>query len=240
MKKLPSIMRIQIFFPFLLAACFCYTQTVTASQENNLVRQQVIDAAEKYVFEQLSLFSQGKLQVKAMPIDKRIKIPVCDGEFLMASSDESLKQSNVTVKASCPTNDWYLYLIVKTAELQPVVVLNTIASPGTILTTENTRIIEVDKKQLRTSTYSSQESVLGARLKRRTRPGQPVVPGQLCFVCKGDQVQIAAQLSGLQIKTTGVAQQDGNVGDTIAVKNSSSQKMVHAKVASSRLVTVQI
>ena len=240
MKKLPSVMRFQKFFLFPLIACICYTQSVTANDQNNLVHQQVIDAAENFVIEQITPFSQGRLEVRAMPIDKRLDIPQCPESFEMSASDESLKQSNVTVKASCPSSNWYLYLIVKTAEMQPVVVLNTAVSPGTILTTENTRIVEVNKKQLRTSTFSEQEDVLGARLKRRTRAGQPIIPGQLCFVCKGDKVQIAAQLAGLQIKTTGVAQQDGNVGDTITVKNSRSNKLVHGKVQSTDLVTVQI
>lgn len=244
MKKLPSIMRIQIFLSTIVFTTLFsptgFSTTLTASAENNLARKQVIDTVENYVLQQLSARQGDGIEVKAMPIDPRIDIPLCHSGLDVSASDEALRQSNVTVKAQCKDVNWYLYLVVKAKQIQEVVVLNTTVSPGTLLTSENVSLVKMDKKQLRTSTFADINSVIGARLKRRTRAGQPIVPNQLCFVCKGDSVLITADAKGLEIKTKGVAQQDGNVGDTIAVRNSNSQKLIRGRVTDVNEVSVRI
>lgn len=213
---------------------------VTASTEINLVHKQVIDAAEEFVFEKLNRNIEGELQVKASPIDSRINIPECAEPFVINASNESLRQSNITVKASCPTNNWYLFLMVKTTQTQQVVVLNSALSPGSIITASNVKIIEMDKKRIRHSTFSDATAVIGAKIKRRIQPGQPLTPKLLCFVCKGDSILITADAAGLSIKTSGIAQQDGNVGETILVKNSHSKKILNAQVVNTRSVIVSI
>ncbi len=62
----------------------------------------------------------------------------------------------------------------------------------------------------------------------------------LCFVCKGDRVTIAAVSGGLSIKVYGIAEEDGVLGDTIQVRNISSDRMVYAKIASTSEVQVAI
>lgn len=240
MKKLPSVMRIQFFFQFLLLMSLFGLTPVKASEQNKLAQQRVIDAAEQFVYNKLSRFDSEDLQVQAMPIDERIRIPHCAAPFRISASEEALQQSNVTVKASCPVSDWYLYLVVKAKQMQPVVVLSTMVSPGTVLTPSNLQVIKVDKKQLRTTTFADIDSVVGARMKRRTRAGYPISPSQLCFVCKGDKVVITASTSGFELKTNGIAEQDGVVGDTITVVNSRSKKRVHARVISTNEVEVAI
>jgi flagella basal body P-ring formation protein FlgA len=173
-------------------------------------------------------------------MDARIVVPSCEQPYQISVNDEALRQSNITVKASCQSMNWYVYLVVKVTEMESVVVFSSAVSPGTVLTEHNLEIIELDKKRLRGTTFSDIESVIGARIKRRSRSGQPVVPNQLCFVCKGDTILITANSKGLTIKANGVAQQDGNLGDTITVKNSRSKKMIHAEVVSTNQVSIRI
>ena len=78
------------------------------------------------------------------------------------------------------------------------------------------------------------------RLKYRVREGQPVQSNMLCFVCKGDRITISARAAGMAVKTSGIAQQDGVIGDTIRVENSNSRKTVVAEVASTQEVVVNL
>lgn len=239
MKKL----RIRIIKYVTLAASLFVNASVTASEEINLAHQRLIESAQTYVFESLSqnvVDIDSNLSVQATPLDTRIVIPDCASDFSFFASDESLRQSNITVRAQCPDNDWYLYLMVKAIRIQPVVVLTRAMSPGAMLNKNSVKLVMMDKNLLRTSTFSNIDTVLGARMKKRSRPGQPIVPSQLCFVCKGDSIVITAKGGGVSIKASGIAQQDGNLGDTIAVKNSQSRKLVHAQVVDTREVEVQI
>ena len=210
-----------------------------AQNDNFAMHNLVTNTAESYIRENISASPHSKITISAKKIDKRINIPVCPLP-LTASTSNRFDQSSVTVKVECPSNHWFIYLSVKVEEVQPVVVPNTALSPGTILTKDNLEIININKNRLRSTTYQEPETLIGARLKRRSRPGQPISPSMLCFVCKGDAIVIVAQASNVQIKTSGVAQQDGNIGDTIIVKNKRSKKRIGAKVVSIKQVEVQI
>lgn len=232
---------IKVNFLILSACLVVFTTSIaTAQQQNTLAHQHVTHAAESFVFNQLSFGSEDSLNVQAQALDSRLQIPHCPTPLSMTASEEALRQSNITVRASCDATNWYLYLIVKATRMQDVVVLTRAVGPNTVLTQSNVEVVQMDKNMIRTSTFGDIDTVLGARLKKRSRPGQPIVPGQLCFVCKGDNVLITANASGLEIKTTGIAQQDGNLGDTIRVKNSHSKKLVHGQVIDTKKVMVQI
>ena len=113
-------------------------------------------------------------------------------------------------------------------------------SPDTVLSASHLSLAEVDIKQLRHTPFTSLEDVVGARLKYRVREGQPVQANMLCFICKGDRITISANAGAMKVKTSGIARQDGVIGDTIEVVNSSSNKSVIAEVASTQEVVVNL
>ena len=231
-------------FLFLLIMPTIFTATkVTANVDKKLAHQNLIHSAERYVFKQLDnklQIEENSLSVKATSLDSRIDVPLCPSGIAFSASNESLEQSHITVKASCAETSWHLYLMVKAIRMQSVVVVSRAVGPGTILNRNNLSVIKMDKNKLRKSTFSAISEVAGARIKRRSRAGQAVGPTQLCFVCKGDTILITASAGELKIKTNGIAQQDGNIGDTIKVQNINSKKLVYAQVVNTRQVMVQI
>ncbi|MEP0357005.1 flagellar basal body P-ring formation chaperone FlgA [Paraglaciecola sp.] len=227
--------------PFNFIAIIYFTlTTVAAASQNNLAKQQLIIQAEQFVFQNLSPNPTNKVTVSAMPIDERINIPSCTTGLVFSVSPEALKQSNVTVKAQCPSSNWYIFMVVKALQTQAVVVFSSAVSPGTILTSNNVNIVNMDVKRLRSTTFSKVEQVLGARIKRRVSAGRPVSPQNLCYVCKGDSVVISAGSETMRVKTSGIALEDGKMGDTIQVRNSRSNKLIQAKVTSTGQVEVNI
>lgn len=235
MKNIPEMMKI-LKYSMLLVICSVH---LSAKSQENSAHHVAIETAESFVKQNLTSVPGSTTTIKANDIDPRINVPVCPLP-LEASTNTSFEQSNITVKVSCPSNDWFLYLGVKVNEVQPVVVPNTALSPGSILTKDNLQVVNVNKNKLRGTTYTSVEDLVGARIKRRSRPGNPISPSMLCFVCKGDSIVIVAEISGMIIKTSGVAEQDGNIGDTILVKNKRSKKRIGAQVVSIKAVKVHI
>lgn len=213
---------------------------VTAASENNLSPQKLLELAEQYISFHFSQKNEQSLIVKAMPIDSRLSIPECKSTLNFFASNEALNQSNITVKASCPDSNWYMFLVVRVKIMQPVVVISSAVSPGTVLSKQNVELVEMEKRHLRSTTYADIDEVIGARIKRRLRPGRPVHPKNLCFVCKGDNIVISASSTGMQIKANGIALEDGNIGDTILVRNSRSKKQLDARVISISKVKVRI
>ncbi len=231
-------------FLFIWFAVSTFTSNdVTAKVDNNLAQQKLIESVKGYINEKLGQnihTQETTLNISVSPIDSRIQIPECPTNMRFSASEESLQQSNITVKASCEDSEWYLYMMVKAQRMQKVVVLSRAVGPGTILNEQNLSVVKMDKNKLRRTTFANISDVVGARIKKRMRVGQAIDPKQLCFVCKGDNILIVASAGELKIKTTGIAQQDGNIGDTIGVRNSSSKKLVYAQVINTRQVMVQI
>lgn len=213
---------------------------IAADSDNNLTKQRLITQAENFISNQLDPSNHKTVNVKAMRIDDRINIPACQSDFTFDVKNKALAQSNITVKAQCNDNNWYMFLVVKATEIQPVVVLSSAVSPGTLLTKNNLRIVNMDKKRLRSSTFTNIQDVVGARIKRRVPAGRPIEPDNLCYVCKGDSVTISAVSAVMRVKTTGIALEDGKMGDTISVRNSRSKKRIQAKVASTGQVEINI
>jgi flagella basal body P-ring formation protein FlgA len=224
----------------LVAITICAYTGISAADENNLTKQQLISEAEQFVLSQLDPDNSKTIDVETMPIDKRVQIPACHSSLTFSSSPEALSQSNVSVKAQCDNNDWYMFIVVKATETQRVVVISSAVSPGTLLTADNTRVVNMDKKRLRRSTFADIEDVVGARIKRRVSAGRPVDPNNLCYVCKGDNVTISAGNPSMRVKTSGVALEDGRMGETIQVKNRRSNIKIYARVSSTGQVEIGI
>lgn len=223
-----------------IAIITCLFTSITAADENNLVKEQLINQAEEFVLNQLNPNFDKTIDVVAMPIDKRVNIPACSSSLIFSSSPEALSQSNVSVKAECQDNSWYMFMVVKATETQPVVIISSAVSPGTLLTNDNLNVINMNKKRLRSSTFSDIEDVVGARIKRRVSAGRPVDPKNLCYVCKGDRVTISAGTTNMMVKTSGIALEDGRMGQTIQVKNRRSDKKIYARVASTGQVEINM
>lgn len=181
-----------------------------------------------------------QVRVEVFAIDERVKVPQCATGYAFSMPDKGKTQSYASIKVSCEATQWYLYVNAKIEQLQRVVVTSDMLSPNTILTQNNLSVADIKTSALRRTTFANIDELLGARVKYRVRPGQPINPNMVCFVCKGDLITLSARTDGLSISTKAVAQEDGNIGDTIQVKNSRSNKVVFARVAAADVAVIGI
>lgn len=220
---------------FTIFSGFCAAATSPTPQE-----KLAMNAAD-YLTSQLDdRYYDEKVIVSVTPIDERITIPACPGGFSFHTDPDSLTQSYISVRAMCNSSDWYLFTNAQVTRTRQVVVTVGMISPGTILTSQNLQVADIDVNRIRHTAFESVEALLGARMKHRVRDGQPVQSNMLCFVCKGDRITISAEVGGMQVKTAGIAQQDGVPGDAIEVLNASSRKAIIAEVASTQKVVIHL
>ena len=84
------------------------------------------------------------------------------------------------------------------------------------------------------------QPLIGSRSKRNIQSGMAILLNQICMVCKGDSVNIYASIRGLKIKTSGIALEDGTLGERVRVKNKKSGKVLNARVDGVESVQVSI
>lgn len=211
------------------------------SNATQSMHENVEEGTKNYLLSLLSNTAQdASVNVTVMKIDERINIPSCPTGFQYNASPEALAQSHISVRVSCNDNNWYLFTSGQVIRTTEIVVTRGAVSPGTVLTSSNLSMAKVDVRKLRFTAFTDVQSLIGARVKRRITDGQALQSNMLCFVCKGDRITITAEVAGMKVKTAGIAQQDGVVGDNIKVVNASSQKAIIARVASSEEVVIHL
>jgi flagella basal body P-ring formation protein FlgA len=229
----------------LIAAIPCVSQTQADStrslNQHELLEQHLAD----FVYSQATAYhsedyGSRNINIETSKIDPRIAIPQCDEEFQLDMDPDALEQTHFSVRISCDSQDWYIYSTARLSFTQDVVVTNGNLGANTFLTADHLRIEQHDSSKIRNTGFQRIEDVIGAKTKYRARDGQPVVRRMLCYVCQGDRVTIAARVGGMQVKTTGIAQEDGTLGETIRVMNARSKKAVYGQVASTEEVIVRL
>lgn len=113
---------------------------------------------------------------------------------------------------------------------------------GDILTPENLNLQLQEISQLRSTPFFALDRLLGKKLKRNLRAGEPLLENQVDFpplIERGSRVTIQAQGRGLLLTTFGEARQNGELGEYIRVRNTNSRREVSAKVLAAGLVSVE-
>ncbi len=126
--------------------------------------------------------------------------------------------------------------------LAPVAVAVASLRRDTIITENDIRMETRDLSTLRTPCLLSGQ-VIGKKLLRNTQAGAVIDLAYIEFppmIKKGALVKIFGQKNGLELTATGIARTDGQEGQVIKVKNTSSDKDIFCRVTAPGLVEVQI
>ncbi|MCW8996193.1 MAG: flagellar basal body P-ring formation chaperone FlgA, partial [Psychromonas sp.] len=179
-----------------------------------------------------------KLQIKVSPLDKRLTFSPCSTNLTGEVIGNKLKK-NTSVKISCPAADgWTTYIHARVLILVPSIVTSRALSKGQTLNVTNMKLIYINKSLIRNGSFSKLAPLLGARLKRNLSENKIIKDRDICIVCRNDKVIINASKNGLSIKTSGIAQNDANIGRTVRVKNSRTQRIIVGTVSALKEVQV--
>lgn len=250
MKKLIFFKKIRVKMLLLCLSAVSGAQVLAEQsqssqmQSSNLIqlsRTEITQQAVNYVEQLFPKPQVGELSYQAVPLDRRIKIKPCDQPLQYVIPGKATLNKRTTVQVSCQgPKYWNLYVQVKVKRMVPMVVAKHNLAPGTVINSENIAVIMKDASQVRGRALQSADSLYGAKASRYVTAGQPVTMRKVCLVCNGDSVTIVAKLKGLQVKSTGISQQNGSLGDNIAILNSRSNKRIEAKVVAVNRVEINI
>lgn len=223
-----------------------FATNVYANTHAKSMHQRLMLDAAHYVASQLEaqstiLNDENKhTSLTPLPLDNRIIIDACATAFTFSVAPEDLHNNSISVRISCTDNNWFVYGTIKQTRLIRAIVTNRLLVPNEMIGSDDISEKFIPEHQVRHDVFHNVTDIIGTKVKRRIRSGVPLASNLLCFVCEGDSVKILAHTGGLTIKTEGIAQQDGTIGETIIVKNSRSKKEITATVINIAQVAVTI
>ncbi len=166
-------------------------------------------------------------------LDANLRVARCD-QPLATRYPGPTDGPRVTVGVSCPgTQQWQVYVSVRTIAWQPIVVLNGHLSRGHRLTAADLRMRRVDISTMSLGYFADANMVIGRTLTRSLPEGSVVTPatvGDRTDVHKGQTVTLIASIRGARIKMSGEALADGAIGQRVRVRNLSSGRTVEGTI----------
>ena len=235
MSLLNKSRRYNVFY-FLASLC-----VVSPAYGQMYSKEKLQTLAASYIKQQLSPKSDEFTQVTTLDLDSRIADRYCENALQLNTPSEPPFNRQVTVQLSCEDlQGWSQYVHVRIVELAPMVVASEHLSRGEVIQAHHLSVEMKPKHFVRVQHVQDTQHLIGSRSKRNIRSGLPIVLSQICMVCKGDSVSIVATIRGLKIKTSGLALEDGTLGEQVRVKNAKSGKVLNARVDGVESVQVNI
>ncbi|MBI2889670.1 MAG: flagellar basal body P-ring formation protein FlgA [Nitrospirae bacterium] len=112
---------------------------------------------------------------------------------------------------------------------------------GSALDSADIEVGSVPLTQIPVDFATDPTSLVGRKLSRRYRTGEPLSArhvAKIPDVRRGDKVSVLVGNARFQVQATGVAQEDGSVGEVIFVRNTASGKTFLARVVGTHRVEV--
>ena len=203
------------------------TSAMAAGIEDPAAIRSAVEAA---VRPKLAAMKDATFEVAVGAVDPRLRLPACPA---LDVAVPPARASAISVKVSCFSPEWSLYVPVRIHAWVDAVVAATNLAPNTTLSARDLARGQVDAFAVFSGLVTDPRQAEGKVLRGAVMMGAPVLTPLLdepITVRRGQRVVLTLTDRTMTLRTTAVALEDGRVGDNIAVQNPETRKMLHATV----------
>lgn len=218
-------------FAALILAPSAFAGTRLAATTAREAPEAIRDAIEATLRPRLDGLKNADVEIAVDSIDPRLQFPDCPSLTVTLPPDNSAMMS---AKVACPSPAWSVYVPVHLHAWVEAVVAAANLVPNRALSPRDLTLGRVDMFAGRNGIITDPRQAEGKILRAGLQMGSPIVSPLLDLpitVHRGQRIVMTLSDPGMTIKTTGLALEDGRVGDSIEVQNPDSQKTFRATVA---------
>lgn len=200
----------------------------------------------QHVLNALNVSSDKDIHISTGKIDTRLKLRACDTKSLEVFNPYQISMLNATImgiRCQETDNHWTLYVPIKISIKKTILVAKRPLLKGTQIGKDDIEISAMDVSLLKQGYFIRMEDIIGLVCKQNLIQGSAFTPAILqtaLLIHKGELVHIQAVNEVINVSMEGIALNDGSLGDTIKVKNLSSQRIVEAQIQAKQQVRVAI
>ncbi|GAA4649556.1 hypothetical protein GCM10023116_18300 [Kistimonas scapharcae] len=238
-KALPFMTALILMAPFVLHAEEDGSDTDAASQ--------IVDAATTALMEKTAAYIRDPVtslqQVTVTPPNVETLGTCLHTPDIIIPGQNRLLVGNITVKAVCREPRWSIHAKANIRIELPVVKSARTIDRDQTIRADDLTIQPVSLNQIRGRYFAQKQELTGQMASRRITPAQIVRPDMVeppRVIRKNDDVVIEARINGVTVSMKGMALEGGAIDETIQVRNSSSGKVINARVIASGKVNTVI
>ncbi|MGB0782956.1 MAG: flagellar basal body P-ring formation chaperone FlgA [Marinomonas sp.] len=168
-------------------------------------------------------------------------LPNCESGPIQIQNQRPDATKRTNYEISCEQPTWKSYIPVTQSIMIPAIKTIIPVNRGQVISPSNTDVGEVDISNLRGHIYTKKKPPYGLIASRNLRINTFITDALTTpptLVKKGDLVLITANSGNIIVRMNGVALENGIKGQQIRVKNTSSERIIYAKVVTDSEVLV--
>lgn len=201
---------------------------------------QLVGSAESFLQDAIEEHLAGSTRdanyrIEISRLDNRLRLPLCDEDALHATLESpQVPIGRVTVRVSCNSpSSWRLFVPAQVSLRQSVLVTTRPLLRHSILAAGDLALAERDITTTADSFLTSPDTVIGLRLRRALPADMALTPQHLeqnQIISRGDKVIIRSSSERVSVRMPGEALEAGSIGSQIRVRNSRSDRVIHARI----------
>lgn len=227
-----------IYSLFLIIIFIFYSiQFSQASDTHSLedIESKAIHFIKNHLLSSTLLPENSQLSIEIHPINNNVVLPDCQENLdfkIHGINIRSLERLSLKTICNGPQK-WSIYIKAKATVTASVLIARYGLPKGAVVSESDlyTKILPVNN--LHRGYFQNANQVIGTTTKMAIKSGQIINPTQIkprLSVNKGDYVTILFSQSGLSVAMNGTALAGGQIGEQIKVKNSSSNRVIAARI----------
>ncbi len=221
--------------------------TATGSAHAESIQQQIIGTSTAFLEQISAQYLEdnhiiGRHTVKIGRLDPRLRLPQCSIPLQASLESPAQPIGRVTVRVRCDSNaPWTIFVPAHVNLYRNVAIALRSMPRNSIVQAADVQLSERDVSSLRQGYILDLENVIGKKLTRPVQPSRVISANSLkaaAAIEKGDAVVISAHGNSMSVRMPGIALEEGAIGQQIRVRNTRSQRIVHARVTAPGQVEV--
>lgn len=214
--------------------------TVSKTQSLDSIRSTALHFIESELDSANNLSKDTNISINSM--DTRLRLNQCETELEAFWPASSKKSGRITVGVRCPgKKPWSIYVPARIDIYKHVLVANRILPRNTTLTKSDLKLSKVNITDIRQDYISSKNQLIGYRTKRHLKVGDILSSNSIAapmLIKRGEKVTIMAESKGMQVIMSGTAMHNGTKGETVKVRNTSSNRVIEGTVIAKSKIKV--
>ncbi|MGQ0530691.1 MAG: flagellar basal body P-ring formation chaperone FlgA [Panacagrimonas sp.] len=219
------------FLLLLMGAAFA--QSAATYEALDHIREAAMSAARPHVSAAAEL-STGRL-------DERLRLTACPAP--LSAQVMSTSAAALSVEVRCDAAGWKLFVPVSVREQVPVLVATRALTRGQLVSASDVQVQTRERAGLGPAWLGSPEQIDGQVMQRPVPAGTVLTPALLAparVVRRGQSVTLIGASGGFQVRAQGKALADAASGESVAVENLSSRRVVQGLVQADGTVRVSL
>lgn len=181
-----------------------------------------------------------RIDINVGNLDSRLRLSSCEHPIAFTIQDASGLGGNISVKAQCSSGQsWSVHVPAQVTIYREIPTALRDIARGELINQGHIGTSLVNISSIRQAFLPEEGAIIGKEAKRNISMGEPFKTALLdapTAVRRGEMVTLESLAGTIKVSSSGTALADGRIGQTIRVRNNSSERIISGVVMSQGLV----